>query len=75
MCIRDRTVTVPSVVGMTPTQANQVLTNSGLNIRITGGAANNKRAQVSAQSVESGSTVPKGTIVEVQCLITGEDGE
>ena len=70
-----QTVTVPSVVGMTPTQANQVLTNSGLNIRISGGAANNKRAQVSTQSVESGSTVPKGTIVEVQCLITGEDGE
>ncbi len=70
-----QTVTVPTVIGMTPTQANQVLTNSGLNIRIGGGAANNKRAQISSQSVESGATVPRGTIVEVECLITGEDGE
>lgn len=68
-------VSVPSVVGMTPTQANQVLTNAGLNIRISGGAANNKRASVSTQSVEAGKTVAMGTIVEVECLITGEDGE
>ncbi len=71
----QKEVTVPNVTGMTPTQANQVLTNSGLNIRIGGGAANNKRAQVLTQSIESGSSVPMGTIVQIECVITGEDGE
>jgi len=71
----QKEVTVPNVTGMTPTQANQVLTNSGLNIRIGGGAANNKRAQVLTQNIESGSSVPMGTIVEIECVITGEDGE
>ncbi len=69
------TATVPNVVGLTPSQANQKLTNAGLNIRITGGAAQNKQAKVSNQDTEAGSTVPKGTVVTIECLITGEDGE
>ena len=69
------TATVPSVVGLTPSQANQKLTNAGLNIRITGGAAQNKQAKVSGQDTEAGSTVPKGTVVTIECMITGEDGE
>ncbi|MEG2597665.1 MAG: penicillin-binding transpeptidase domain-containing protein, partial [Oscillospiraceae bacterium] len=71
----SQTVKVPNVVGVTPTQANQVLTNAGLNIKISGGAANNQRARTSAQSIEVGKEVPRGSIVEVQCLIAGEDGE
>ncbi len=69
------TTTVPNVVGLTPSQANQQLTNAGLNIRITGGAAQNKQAKVSSQDTEAGSTVPKGTVVTIECMITGEDGE
>ena len=63
------------MVGLTPSQANQKLTNAGLNIRITGGAAQNKQAKVSGQDTEAGSTVPKGTVVTIECMITGEDGE
>ncbi len=69
------TTTVPNVVGLTPSQANQVLTNAGLNIRITGGAAENSKARVSSQDTEDGVEVPKGTVVTIECLIEGEDGE
>ena len=69
------TVTVPNVVGLTPAQANQKLTNAGLNIRITGGAAQNKGAKVSSQDTEEGAEVPRGTVVTIGCLIQGEDGE
>ena len=69
------TTTVPNVVGLTPSQANQILTNAGLNIRITGGAAENSKAKVSSQDTEDGVEVPKGTVVTIECLIEGEDGE
>ena len=69
------TTVVPDVVGLTPSQANQKLTNAGLNIRFTGGAAQNKKAKVSGQDTEAGSTVPKGTVVTIECMVTGEDGE
>ncbi|MGI5967799.1 MAG: penicillin-binding transpeptidase domain-containing protein [Anaerotruncus rubiinfantis] len=68
-------VSVPDVSGKTPKQANQILTNAGLNIRFTGGAANNTAAKVASQSLEAGSEVPRGTIIEVECLVAGEDGE
>ncbi|MGI5892997.1 MAG: penicillin-binding transpeptidase domain-containing protein [Candidatus Merdivicinus sp.] len=69
------TTTVPDVVGLTPSQANQKLTNAGLNIRITGGAAQNSKAKVSSQDTEAGATVAKGTVVTIECLIEGEDGD
>ena len=69
------TATVPNVVGLTPAQANQQLTNAGLNIRITGGAAQNSNAKVTSQDTEAGASVPKGTVVTIECLIQGEDGE
>ncbi len=69
------TVTVPDVNGYTPLQANQLLTNAGLNIRLTGGAANNSKAKVTSQSIEAGTQVPRGTVVEIECILSAEDGE
>lgn len=68
-------VSVPNVVGMTPSQANKTLGSVGLNIRISGGAANNTRSKVASQDVEAGTEVQRGTIVTVECLVSGEDGE
>ena len=68
------TVTMPSVIGMSPTQASQVLGNYGLNVRISGGAANNAKARVSAQEYEFGTSLARGTIVELECVVSGEDG-
>ena len=68
------TVTMPNVVGMTPTQASQTLGSYGLNVRISGGAANNTKARVVLQEYEAGTTLTRGTVVEIECLVSGEDG-
>ena len=65
---------MPNVVGMSPTQASQVLGNYGLNVRITGGAANNAKARVSEQQYEFGTSLARGTSVELECVVSGEDG-
>ena len=68
------TVTMPNVVGMTPTQASQTLGSYGLNVRISGGAANNTKARVVSQEYEAGTTLTRGTVVEIECVVSGEDG-
>lgn len=67
-------VSMPNVIGLSPTQATQTLGNAGLNVRITGGAAGNTRARVTVQEYESGTMLNRGTIVELECVVSGEDG-
>ncbi len=65
---------VPDVMGKTLLEANTLLTEAGLNVRIVGWTdekANlntGRQAVVSAQSVEKLSTVSKGTVVEIRVL-------
>ena len=61
------TVTVPDVTGMSAVAANQVLINSGLNIRILGtkNYLSGTGATVISQSVAASEVVPKGTVIEV----------
>ena len=68
------TVTMPNVVGLTPAQASQTLGSYGLNVRISGGAANNTKARVVLQEYEAGTTLTRGTVVEIECVVSGEDG-
>ena len=65
---------MPNVIGLSPTQATQTLGNAGLNVRITGGAAGNTRARVTVQEYETGTMLNRGTIVELECVVSGEDG-
>ncbi len=67
-------VTMPNVLGLSPTQASQTLGNYGLNVRVSGGAANNTNAKVSSQQYEAGTVLPRGTVVEIECVVSGEDG-
>ena len=68
------TVSMPNGIGLSPTQATQTLGNAGLNVRITGGAAGNTRARVTVQEYETGTMLNRGTIVELECVVSGEDG-
>ncbi len=61
-------VTVPSVLKLSPSQANARLTNAGLNVCISGGAAANSEAYVSAQSIAEGEKVERGTVVTITCV-------
>ena len=59
--------TVPNVVGMSATQANQALTNAGLIMKVTG-AVSSESGNVHAirQSEEAGKELEAGSVVTVQ---------
>ena len=57
---------VPYVIGMTPSQANAALVNAGFNIRITGSGSSDGNAIASKQSVEEGTQLESGTVIEVE---------
>ncbi len=62
-------VTVPNVTGMTITQANQAIINSGLNMKITGAGRGTAEAGATAaatQTPAAGETADKGSIVYVE---------
>ena len=62
-------VTVPNVSGMTISQANQAIVNSGLNMKITGagrGSAEAGETAAAAQTPAAGETAEKGSIVYVE---------
>ncbi len=69
------TTTVPNIVGMNPQKAMQVLENAGLNIRYKTGRPDADGVNVSTQSSAEGATVPRGTIIEVDCVSILADGE
>ncbi len=68
---RPATVTVPSVVGKTLLQANQALTDAGLNVQISGYPTERaddlsaRQAVVTSQSIVEGSAVSEGTVVGI----------
>lgn len=61
-------VAVPHLIGKNPTIANQILANSGLNIKIEGdgGHSTGTEYKVVYQSVEAGSLVPQGSVITVK---------
>ena len=68
-----RMSTVPSVIGMTVEEANKTLSNVGLNISISG-AATGSEAKAVSQSINSGLSVYRGTVIEVNFLVNNETG-
>lgn len=65
------TVTVPTVVGMTLTQANAALTDSGLNVLLTGWIDRDpdsvavQQAVIGSQSPAPGDSAAKGAVIEL----------
>lgn len=72
---QEESVTVPNVIGMTPQQANKTLANVGLNIKFTGNAES-QNSTVISQNVAAGTVIARGSIIQVNCVITsgGEGG-
>ena len=68
------TVTVPSVVGKSLLQANQLLTDAGLGVKILGYPTEKtddltaRQAVVRTQRIEAESTVSEGTVVEIEIV-------
>lgn len=56
---------VPNVLNMSVAEANKAITDAGFNIKILGGAAENANAVATMQSYSEGSTLYKGSVIEV----------
>ena len=65
-------VSVPNVVGKTVEEANRIIVNAGLNISLDGGAVNNANAVAFSQSVEAGTEVSRGTVINVTFMVEGD---
>ena len=64
-------VTIPSLVGLSIKEANVLLSNNGLNIRIKGGISTNcTTVTVITQDLPSGAKVEKGTVITLTVLGT-----
>ncbi len=59
---------------MSAEQANAVITSAGLNIRVSGGAAENEKARAVIQSIEANTEAYKGAVVEVTFYLDDETG-
>ncbi len=57
--------TVPDVRGKTGMEANKLIINSGLNIRVTGVNFDNEYAVAASQDIPAGKQVERGTVITV----------
>ena len=58
--------TVPSLIGKTAAECNQLLVNSGLNIKVVGENVNYPNTVAVSQSISEGTTVKKMTVITVE---------
>lgn len=68
-----QTATVPDVKGKTAEQANEILTDAGFNISVSG-ATGSGEATVYTQSAQPGTQLPVGTVITVDFRFTDSDG-
>ncbi|MEG2295988.1 MAG: PASTA domain-containing protein, partial [Oscillospiraceae bacterium] len=62
----NKQVKVPDIVGMTGVQANRVITNAGLNIKIKGMDYKNEDVVAVSQSIAALTEVDIGTVITVE---------
>lgn len=69
--VPDDQVEVPNVVGMTPAKAKEVLEGKGLFLRATGVSGDyNASVTAASQSIDSGTMMVRGSVVEVRFVST-----
>lgn len=61
---------VPNLLGLSPGQASENISYVGLNYVAVGSSMDRPDSQVSEQSIEPGTQVPKGTVIEVEFLVS-----
>ena len=75
--VEPQTAVMPDVTGLTAVAAAGKLREAGLNVRIKGTKyyTSSTNATVVSQSIEKGTVVPRGTVVEIRFYsLEDEDG-
>ncbi len=67
-------VTVPDLTGYTAADANQALTNLGLNYVAAGASADRSDVLVQAQSVAAGTQAEVGTVIQLTYVVNDQSG-
>ncbi|SFW43137.1 penicillin-binding transpeptidase domain-containing protein [Ruminococcus flavefaciens] len=65
----DTLVTVPYLYGCSPSVANQIINDSGLNYTTKGASVERDGATVNSQSIQEGKQVPRGTTIELEFMV------
>ena len=61
--------TVPNIVGLDVSVANQIIANANLNIKISNlSSSNTGGAIVNSQSIAYGTVVPENTVLELEII-------
>lgn len=69
----DYTDSVPALVGLSPAVAIQSLEYADLNYVTRGASADRADASISSQSIEPGSRVAKGTVIELEIMVNSQE--
>ena len=72
---KEEYVTMPNLIGETPSSANEEIISLGLNIKLLG-VSNytiGKGATVTSQSIAAGTRIKKGTVIELMLLYTDSE--
>ena len=65
----DTLVMVPYLYGCSPSVANQIINDSGLNYTSKGASIEREGAAVNSQSIQEGKMVPRGTTIELEFMV------
>lgn len=60
---------VPNLEGLSPSAANESIAYCGLNYVATGASTERSDSRVNSQSIDPGTPVPKGTVIELEFLV------
>ncbi len=71
---QSRTVTVPSLTGMTRSQVNQAAASAGIQVSMTGAAMTGGSVVSSTQSIAAGEKVKPGTVISVNFIEVDQVG-
>lgn len=71
---QNRTVTVPSLTGMTRSQVNQAAASAGVQVSMTGAAMTGGSVVSSTQSIAAGEKVKPGTVISVNFIEVDQVG-
>ena len=72
---KEEYVTMPNLIGKTPSNANEEIISLGLNLKLLGvtNYAIGKGATVTNQSIAAGTRIKKGTVIELMLLYTDSE--